>query len=130
NWVGQWNVSQTTSGDTIIGTQSEGYGPLSPGINTSGFNSMSYVQELCNGGTDPLVPINTVPPGHSYSLRLGCDKPYVDAENNTTVNPYNHQTISNTFAVTAASETITYWYAVVLSQNVSQPHSPSEQPYF
>ena len=137
NWIGKWN-DQGTSGDTssfnVNSGTPFGYGGLTVnGFNSSGgFNSMGYVHELCNGGTDPLVPINRVPPGHTYSLRLGADSPYVNFNSGlaNTQNPYNHQTISNTFNVTAASQTITYWYAVVLDQGITSPHPPSEQPYF
>ncbi|MHB8403057.1 MAG: PKD domain-containing protein, partial [Bacteroidia bacterium] len=44
--------------------------------------------------------------------------------------PFNHQTITNTFSVTPASQTITYWYAVVLDQSTTNHHPPSEQPFF
>ena len=134
NWVGQWNNQGSADNLTDPGTgQIYGYGALDVnGLNSSGFNSMAYVHELCNGGTDPNVPINRVPPGHSYSVRLGTDKPYENALVNApnSQNPYNHQTISNTFSVTAASQTITYWYAVVLDQAIASPHPPVEQPYF
>lgn len=132
NWVGKWN----NAGSSGAGTGT-GYGALTVnGFNSSpgsSFNDMGYVHELCNGGTDPLVPINRVAPGHTYSLRLGDDSAYIENSvfNTTnTVFPYNHQTISNTFSVTPTNRTITYWYAVVLDQNQSNPHPPSEQPYF
>jgi len=137
NWVGQWN-NQGTSG-TISGTQgNQGYGALTiNGFNSNGFNNMGYVHELCNGGTDPHVPINRVAPGHNYSVRLGDDAPYVNTINgqSNSSNPYNHQTISNTFSVTAATETITYWYAVALSQglvsvNPNNVHLHGHQPFF
>jgi gliding motility-associated-like protein len=132
NWIGQWN-DQGTSGDTIVnGNVAQGYGNLTVnGFNSSPseFNRMSYVHELCNGGTDPIVPINRVPPGHTYSLRLGDDSAYNNIINATGPNPFNHQKISNTFMVTPASQTITYWYAVALSQYKPNNHSSTNQPY-
>jgi len=134
NWTGKWNDAGS-SGDTssfnVNMGATFGYGGMPvTGFNSSGFNSMGFVHELCNGGTDPLVPVNMVAPGHTYSLRLGDDAPYLNHVNNTTPNPFNHQTISNTFSVSAASQTITYWYAVVLDQNTTAAHPPSEQPFF
>jgi hypothetical protein len=136
NWTGQWN-NQGTSGDTIVEGSIQGYGNLTVnGFNSSPgeFNQMGYVHELCNGGTDPILPINRIPPGHSYSLRLGNDSAYDNIFRDTSAidapNPFNHQTISNTFTVTSASQTITYWYAVVLSQYNPNNHSSNNQPYF
>ncbi len=135
NWVGKWNNQGCSNNLTDPSTgQIYGYGNLTVnGLNSSGFNSFGYVHELCNGGTDPNVPINRVPPGHSYSLRLGDDAPFENAVNGlpNSQNPYNHQTISNTFSITPSTETITYWYAVALDQAATGiPHPPSEQPYF
>ncbi|MEO8762263.1 MAG: PKD domain-containing protein [Bacteroidia bacterium] len=135
NWVGQWN-NQGTSGTLVNGggQPNQGYGALTVnGLNSSGFNTAGYVHELCNGGTDPHVPINRVAPGHSYSLRLGDDASYAPSNSNgQAVFPFNHQVISNTFQVTAANKTITYWYAVVLDQGAGNGnvHPASEQPYF
>lgn|GEM_PF-821297 len=136
NWVGQWN-NRGTSGTLVNGggQPNQGYGALTVnGLNSSaGFNSMGHVHELCNNGMDPHVPINRLPPGHNYSLRLGDDSAYVQTSagtQNNTAFPYNHQTISNTFAVTATNKTITYWYAVVLDQAANNGHPPAEQPYF
>ena len=133
NWTGQWN----NQGCPNQGTWTA-YGNLTiNGLNSSptGFNKMGYVHELCNGGSDPLVPISRVAPGHAYSLRLGNDSAYQEeaAFSNGGTNgvfPYNHQTISNTFSVTAATQTITYWYAVVLDQGISTQHLPPDQPFF
>ena len=134
NWVGQWN-NAGSSGDTsspLVNSGAPfGYGALNVvGFNSSGFNSIGYVQELCNGGIDPIVPISIVPPGYAYSLRLGNDSPYVNHINGGSINPFNHQTVSNTFPVSISNQSITIWYAVVLDQSVTAPHPPSEQPYF
>ncbi|MFI5142157.1 MAG: PKD domain-containing protein, partial [Bacteroidia bacterium] len=142
NWTGQWNNLGSALNQTDPTTQPPqvyGYGNLTVnGLNSGGFNSMSFVHEICNGGTDPLVPINRVPPGHSYSLRLGSDSAYwaavaVNNGQNYTYPapfPFYHQIISNTFSVTAASQTITYWYAVVLDQTGTNGHPTQDQPYF
>jgi gliding motility-associated-like protein len=140
SWTGQWNnASSALNMYDQTNQQSYGYGNLTVnGLNSNGFNSMSFVHEICNGGNDPLVPINRVPPGHSYSLRLGSDSAYYAAlavnngGNYTYPAPYPffHQVISNTFSVTAASQTITYWYAVVLDQTGTNGHPSQDQPYF
>ena len=137
NWTGQWN-NQGTSGTLVNGggQANQGYGALTVnGLNTNGaFNSMGYVHEVCNGGVDPHVPINRVPPGHNYSMRLGDDASYTisGSGGQGAVYPFNHQTISNTFPVTTTYQTITYWYAVVLDQGAGSGnvHPASEQPYF
>lgn len=90
-------------------------------------NQPNYVNEIMTTGTDPYVPISTVAPGHTYSLRLGSSEAYGKFSNN---GPYNHQIIKNTFVVSATNPSITYWYAVVFSQNLAQPHPQVEQPYF
>jgi gliding motility-associated-like protein len=134
NWTGKWNNGGSSNNMTDPTTgQIYGYGGLTvTGLNSSptGYNSMGYVHEICTGGTDRNVPISTVPPGHSYSLRLGDDSAYIENINSTNKYPFNHQIISNTFAVTASSKTITYWYAVVLSQGIGAIHPPVDQPYF
>ena len=141
NWTGQWNNASSAMNQTDPNSgQVYGFGNLTVnGLNSGGFNSMNYVHELCNGGTDPLVPISRVPPGHTYSLRLGSDSAYGAAivlNNNPGVYnypapyPFYHQIISNTFSVTQASQTITYWYAVVLDQTGTNGHPPVDQPYF
>ena len=131
NWVASWNDGPSAAGGQGF------YGIINTnGFNSHGFNDMGYVHELCNGGTDPLVPINRVAPGHTYSLRLGDDSAYILADNAGfgAVYPYNHQKISNTFSVTPTSQTITYWYAVVLDQgNLATGgtiHLPGQQPFF
>ncbi|HEX7413782.1 MAG TPA: PKD domain-containing protein, partial [Bacteroidia bacterium] len=133
NWTGKWN-NQGSSLDTTISGNQYGYGfPNVTGLNSSGgVNSMGWVHELCTAGTDPLVPISRIPPGHTYSLRLGNDSAYINASQGGTGPslPFNHQIISNTFSVTPASQTITYWYAVVLDQSTISPHPQSEQPFF
>jgi gliding motility-associated-like protein len=129
NWIGQWNNVPPNNGAGGNGT----WGSITVnGFNSSptGYNDMGYVHEICTGGTDRNVPVNTVPPGHSFSLRLGDDSAYIENINLTNHYPYNHQTISNTFSVTSASETITYWYAVALSQASAGAHPVSQQPFF
>ncbi|HKC67964.1 MAG TPA: PKD domain-containing protein [Bacteroidia bacterium] len=129
DWVGQWN-NQGTSGTTNNGQG--GYGFLTVnGFNTNGFNSMAYVHELCTAGTDPNVPISRVAPGHTYSLRLGNDSASnIEVSGSQNQLPFFHQTISNTFQVTQANKTITYWYAVVLTQFNPNNHTSTDQPYF
>src|SRR5438034_10865283 len=111
------------------------------GLNTSGgANSTFYVHEICTPGIDGNVPVSRVPPGHTTSLRLGNDSAYKMGliQNGGAVGtlfPYNHQKISNTFLVTQANKTITYWYAVALSQThdvsgQASPHPQPEQPFF
>lgn len=126
-WSGQWN----NQGGMVGAGQ---YGGLTAtGFNTSSFNSMGWVHQMCNGGNDPNVPISRVPPGHSYALRLGDDSAYrmqLITNNNPTGLPFNHQTISNTFKVTQANQAVTYWYAVVLCQYNPNNHAAGNQPYF
>jgi len=129
NWVGQWNDVAPNNG---MGGNNA-YGTITVnGLNPSptGYNDMGYVHEICTGGMDRNVPVNTVPPGHSFSLRLGDDSAYIQNLNNPNQFPYNHQTISNTFSVTSASETITYWYAVSFSQSSQSAHPQIIQPFF
>ncbi len=129
NWIGKWN-NQGSSGDTTISGQLEGYGNLTvSGFNSSGFNSMGYVHEICNGGIDPHVPINIIPSGQSYVIRLGNDSAYYNSIQGIPTHPYNHQTLSNTFLVNSSNYAITYWYAVVFSGS-TPPHPVIEQPYF
>ncbi len=125
-WTGKWNDLGGILGST--------YGSLAAsGFNSSGTNSMGYVHEICTGGNDPNVPVTRVPPGHSYSLRLGDDSAYridVASGNNPVSLPFNHQIISNTFLVTQANQAVTYWYAVVLCQYNPNNHIAGDQPYF
>ncbi len=126
-WTGQWNnVSQ--------GPGSQIYGGLAVnGFNSSLMDRWGYVHELCTGGVDRNVPINTVPPGHNIAMRLGNDSAYriISANgNNVTSLPYNHQIISNTFLVTQLNKAVTYWYAVVLCQYNPNNHASNIQPYF
>ncbi len=126
-WVGQWNNQPGAGGLGI-------YGALSVnGFNSSLTNRWGYVHELCTGGFDRNVPILTVPPGHTYALRLGNDSAYQiqNAQGtNPTSLPYNHQIISNTFLVTNQNKSITYSYAVVLCQYNPNNHASNIQPYF
>ncbi len=131
-WTGKWN-NMGTSGTMDGGTK--GYGNLTiNGINNTNSVSMNNVHAVCNGGNDPNVPISRVPPGHTYSARIGNDSAYrrnAASPFGASNLPYNHQTLRNTFMVTAANKTITYWYAVVLSQNYAAiPHPQHEQPFF
>ncbi|HXB39703.1 MAG TPA: PKD domain-containing protein [Bacteroidia bacterium] len=126
-WAGQWNNQNNAAGANVYG------GLTVNGFNSSLTNRWGYVHELCTGGMDRNVPISTVPPGHSYSLRLGNDSAYqiLQRTNNNPVNlPYNHQIISNTFMVTQQNKSISYWYAVVLCQYNPNNHASNIQPYF
>jgi len=129
NWQGQWSNIPNSGGVNAYGSMNVN------GLNSSGVNSTFYVHEICTPGTDGNVPINTVPPGHTTSLRLGNDSAYkmnvIQTQlGNSVFFPYNHQKISNTFLVTQANKTITYWYAVALSQSATTPHIQTEQPFF
>lgn len=124
NWTGKWNNTNTnhyTDTPDILPTN---------GLNSSATtNGKLFVHEIMTAGQDPHVPISRVPPGHTTSLRLGSDEAY----GLTTLNilPFNHQMIRNTFTVSAANPTITYWYAVVFTQDMgTTAHLPSEQPFF
>jgi gliding motility-associated-like protein len=126
-WYGMWNDQGGTPGINI-------YGDLTvTGLNSSAsFNNTGTVHQLCTPGPASYIPINRVPPGHNYSLRLGNDSAYrilVDNGQNSIL-PYNHQIISNTFTVTEANKAISYWYAVALSQYNPNNHSAFIQPYF
>ena len=121
-WTGAWHSTRLTD---LLPPPSP-YGNINTaGLNSSGgYNNMSFVHELCTAGTDPIIPsISRVPPGHTYSVRLG---------NDMAANAYNHQTLSNTFKVTALNNTITYWYSVLLSQDTtkSKVHPAADQPFF
>jgi gliding motility-associated-like protein len=126
-WTGAWNDLGGTPGTNI-------YGDLTVlGLNSSGgFNNTGYVHELCTPGPDQYLPIDRVPPGHSYSLRLGNDSAFrvLLNEGQGAILPYNHQMISNTFQVTQTNKAISYWYAVALSQYNPNNHNAFIQPYF
>ena len=126
NWTGRWNNTNTNHyGDAANSLPTNG-------LNSSaGTNGKNFVHEMVTGGQDPHVPIQRVPGGHTSALRLGSDEAY----GLTTLNilPFNHQMIRNTFTVSSANPTITYWYAVVFTQEKgtgSNSHNPGEQPYF
>lgn len=121
NWTGRWNNTQANEYDTAPGSL-----PTN-GLNSNGTNNLTYVHELVTAGNDTYVPISRIPPNHSSALRLG-DNEAFNLDNPPF--PFNHQMIRNTFTVTAANPTITYWYAVVFSQEKSGAHTKSEQPYF
>jgi gliding motility-associated-like protein len=123
-WTAKWNNQNNTNHYNTS--------PLSlpaNGFNSSGgTNAAAYVHELVTAGNDPYIStITRVPPGHTSAIRLGDD----EAINLTSgIYPYNHQMIRNTFTVSAANPTITYWYAIVFSQATLIPHDQSDQPYF
>ena len=122
-WVARWcdtpnQVNYTTPANALP----------TVGFNSSGKNLFGFVHELVTPGMDPHVPISRVPPGHTSAIRLGDDKPILGGGPAT--NPYNHQMIRNTFTVSAANPTITYWYAVVFDQDLQKPHDLTDQPYF
>jgi gliding motility-associated-like protein len=122
-WSGRWCSVANSSNFTTPAASLPSVSIDASAIN----NQPDYVHELMTSGTDPYVPISTVAPGHTYSLRLGSDEAYGEFAN---TGPYNHQIIKNTFVVSATNPSITYWYAVVFSQNLSQAHPQAEQPYF
>ena len=121
-WQGKWcSTAAATNYATPAGNL-----PTN-GLNGSGgANAFGYVHELVTAGIDPHVGISRVPPGHTAAIRLGDDKPIGLTANY----PFHHQIIKNTFLVTAANPTITYWYAVVFDQERAQPHTITDQPYF
>lgn len=125
-WIARWCDTPDTSNYSTPANNL----PVS-GFNSSGRNLFGYVHELVTPGMDPHVPISRVPPGHTSAIRLGDDKPLVGG-GGPEKNPYNHQMISNTFTVSAANPTITYWYAVVFDQGqgIKEPHDSTDQPYF
>ncbi len=117
-WTGSYNDNGNRD------PANNGYGLINNNsLNSSaGINNMSYVHEICTAGNDPDIPsISRVPPGHTYSVRLGSD---------TADYSYNHQTISNTFMVTPQNCTITYWYAVIFQQTNGNAHLAPDQPFF
>lgn len=126
SWTGKWNNTGTNhyaDSPNALPTN---------GLNSSaGSNGKNFVHEIVTTpGQDPHVPINTVPPGHNVALRLGSDEAYgLTTANNL---PFNHQMIRNSFVVSSSNPTITYWYAVVFTQQKdgSSYHLPGEQPYF
>lgn len=122
NWAGKWcNTGSTLNYNTPANSLPTTGFSASPGT-----NGANFVHELMTPGTDPYAPIQRVPPGHTSSLRLGSDEPITLI----TGYPYNHQMISNTFKVSPANPSITYWYAVVFDQALLDPHPASIQPYF
>jgi gliding motility-associated-like protein len=123
-WVGKWCSTPSMQNYAMAASALP-----TNGLNGSGgTNSFGFVHELVTPGMDPHAPISRVPPGHTSALRLGDDKPYT--KTGIGGNPYNHQMISNTFTVSSANPTITYWYAVVFDQDAQKPHDETDQPYF
>ncbi|HXP50298.1 MAG TPA: hypothetical protein VN922_10105, partial [Bacteroidia bacterium] len=123
-WVPYWANGHSSTKQKYGQTITACSNPLTQSLNQSGTNSMNYVHEICTAGNDPHVPISRVPPGHTYSLRLGDDVAWV------TGNGYNHQSVKNTFTVTPQNNTIVYWYAAVFSQDQGFAHAQADQPYF
>src|SRR3954469_20301634 len=125
SWTGRWNNNANSNN---YNTQPASL-PTN-GLNSSGTNNTDYVHELVTAGNDPYAGISRVPPGHSSALRLGDDEAYnLDPP---AILPFNHQMIRNTFTVSSANPTITYWYAVVFTQEKStlNAHTQGDQPYF
>lgn len=120
-WQGTWNsTGERDPANNYYGLN----GTI--GLNSSAsVNNINYVHQLCTAGMDRNVPINRVPPNHTYSLRLGND-----SASRSSSGAYNHQTISNTFTVTSQNNSLVYWYAVVFDQTQGIPHDATEQPYF
>ncbi|HET6227830.1 MAG TPA: PKD domain-containing protein, partial [Bacteroidia bacterium] len=122
-WTGRWNNNINSSAYNTAPTALP-----TVGLNSSGTNNMDYVHEIVTTGNDPNVGISRVPPGHSVALRLGDDEAFnLDVGDQL---PFNHQMIRNTFTVSATNPTITYWYAVVFSQEKSGAHGSGDQPFF
>ncbi len=119
-WQGTWNSTGAQDpANNYYGLNS------TIGLNSSAvFNDINTVHQLCTSGMDRNVPINRVPPNHTYSLRLGND-----SASHSSTGAYNHQTISNTFTVTAQNNTLVYWYAVIFDQSKGVAHLATEQPY-
>ncbi len=119
-WSGTWNSNG------LQDPSNNGFGLNSTiGLNSGAYNSIYTVHQLCTPGLDRIVPVNRVPPGHTYSMRLGSD-----SASTTSAGAYNHQTASNTFLVTAQNCILTFWYAVMFSQTQGNPHPSADQPYF
>ncbi|MEO6903010.1 MAG: PKD domain-containing protein [Bacteroidia bacterium] len=121
-WVAAW-----CDKPGVIGASNSNYNLSANTLPAKSFNSSgttnqkNFVHEIMTAGNDPNTQLSTVPPGHSYSLRLGKDQ----------VGANNHQMIANTFTVDAANPTITYWYSVVFQQDQrAAPHLQKDQPYF
>ncbi len=117
-WLGGWNNNAGTDPANNF------YGLINTNTSNAsgGFNNINFVHELCTAGNDPTVPsITRVPPGHTYSMRLG---------DGVAGNQFNHQTISNTFMVTQQNCTLVYWYACIFDQTPGFPHPQTEQPFF
>jgi gliding motility-associated-like protein len=128
-WSGKWNNKPGAAGTGVYGGGATGTTCIA-GFYTSGLNRPNYVHEICTAGTDRQVPISRVPPGHTYSVRLGSDSAEVLNASGGNSFPYNHQFISNTFMVTPSNNTISYWYAVALSQSIASAHGTTIQPFF
>jgi gliding motility-associated-like protein len=120
NWNAKWNNTKKNEYKTLAQNLPN------VGFNSSGFNSYGYVHELVtDDGPDKYAGIKKVPPGHTTALRLGDDKAIL-----TSNFPFHHQVIANTFTVDAKNSCITYWYAIVFSQEKGSPHEKADQPYF
>jgi PKD repeat protein len=126
NWQGAWcKTADISNYATPINVLPE------KGFNSSSSNNKSgFVHEIMTAGTDPYAPITTVPPGHTYSLRLGSDSAMKVLLTTPPMGyPYSHQMVRNTFIVSAANPAITYWNAIVFAQNKLMPHALGDQPY-
>jgi gliding motility-associated-like protein len=120
-WKGTWN----STGERDPNNNWYGLNGTIGLNSSSSFNYIYSAHQLCTTGMDRNVPINRVPANHTYSLRLGND-----SASRSSSGAYNHQTISNTFTVTAQNNSLVYWYAVVFDQSSGIAHAATEQPYF
>ncbi|GEM_PF-3529451 len=129
-WAGAWTGgAHTNAKQAFQATITSCSNPLTAGFNSSSTNSLGYVHEIVTAGTDPHVPIQRVPPGHTYALRLGNDFAWANEEKTYTTMGLNHQTISNTFTVTAQNANLTYWMATVFSLVKGNSHQYTDAPY-
>ncbi|MEO6903012.1 MAG: PKD domain-containing protein [Bacteroidia bacterium] len=134
NWDGAWcNKQFTFKNNVVVWNYTLPVDSLyAKGLNSNGLNSYGYVHQLVtDDAPDIYTGIKKVPPGHKFALRLGDDKPVqLGIKGAVALNPFNHQMVSNTFTVDKANPCITYWYAVVFSQQPDSPHVESKQPFF
>lgn len=114
-WIGRWN-----------NTQQNQYSTPPASLPASGLSTL--VHKIVTPAQDPYAPILTVPPGHSYALRLGSDSALKIPTDNHFY-PYNHQMMRNTISVTSENASLKIWTAIVFSQDVKSPHSIADEPY-
>lgn len=120
DWTGENNGVQPRSATTILHTPPWISNPA--GISSGAYNADSSHQTLVGPGNDPVVgaPLQMVHPGGgTQSVRIG-----------NSFNYYGAESLSKTFAVTAADTTIGFWYAVVLNDGGTSHTSTGSNPEF